>query len=164
MWLALEIDRDTDTSLPLPAAVAVQIGCVDGDCGLQPGSFGEIDDAVEEGLPGRAPIDPDDMEAILTVDCGISDSNTFVAGTNVPAVFRSGPGYGPGVVWSLVAGTDTVAHARLAPTTQNDVRAETSLAAKRQVVAAGFAASCSWPLAGCSGPALPASLPPAWFR
>ncbi|MGH7501879.1 MAG: ATP-binding protein [Longimicrobiales bacterium] len=72
---------------------------------------------VETGEPVRVGDDP--------------TTRTVAARTTVPAVFRSGPGRGEGVVWTLDAGRDTVVHARLERITQTDLRDSVSLAVRR---------------------------------
>ena len=65
---------------------------------------------------------------------------TVAAGTNVPALFRSGSGHGADVAWSLVEDGDTVAHARLIPATQSELRAAAATTAQRFVVGLTFLA------------------------
>lgn len=65
-------------------------------------------------------------------------ATTFAGRTNVPAVFRSGPGRPGESAWSLVEGRDTVVHARLEPFTQADVREAREISARRAVVLPAF--------------------------
>jgi signal transduction histidine kinase len=59
---------------------------------------------------------------------------TFVAGTRLPAIFRSGPGRPGTAAWSLVDEGDTVVHARLDPVTPAEVRSRAESRADRIVV------------------------------
>ncbi|MCI0433585.1 MAG: HAMP domain-containing histidine kinase [Gemmatimonadetes bacterium] len=59
---------------------------------------------------------------------------TVAARTNVPAQFRSGPGHGPDVAWSLVIDGDSVVHARLERTSQAEMRASVAATARRAAV------------------------------
>ncbi len=90
-----------------------------------------------------APVKGRDLHAVSAVllETGVSSNpregaarRTVEARTNVPAVFRSGPGRGAGVVWSLFADGDTVVHARLERTSQGEMRAAVADPTRRAAV------------------------------
>jgi signal transduction histidine kinase len=74
---------------------------------------GLVTRAEADEVPGRGP-----------------GTEIFAKRTAVDARFSAGAGRGEGVVWSLVEGTDTIAHARLEPLAQADLRAQVERGAR----------------------------------
>jgi signal transduction histidine kinase len=66
--------------------------------------------------------------------------STFDVRTDARATFRAGAGQGEAVVWSLVAGGETVVHARIDRITQSEVRGDLETLIRRTVVLAALLA------------------------
>jgi signal transduction histidine kinase len=69
---------------------------------------------------------------------GDADRSTFDVRTDARATFRAGAGQGEGVVWSLVAGGETVVHARVERVSQSEVRGALETLIRRSVVVAAL--------------------------
>lgn len=67
-------------------------------------------------------------------------TGAFAASTSMRASFHPGAGPGPGVVWRLVEGRDTIVHARFQATTQSDLRAGVEKGARMFAVPGALAA------------------------